>query len=38
MGLKNMSDFRESCFINKDHAQCDLLFKSLQISKLDFSG
>ena len=24
---KNMSDFRELCFINRDHAQCDLLFK-----------
>ena len=35
--LENMSDFRELCFRNKDHAQCDLLFKSSQISKLNFS-
>ena len=33
-----MSDFREICFINKDHAQCDLLFKSSQISKLIFQA
>ena len=38
LGLKNMSDFRELCFINKDHAQCHLFFKSSQISKLDFLG
>ena len=31
-----MSDFRELCFINKNHAQCDLLFKCSQISKLFF--
>ena len=34
MGLKNMPDFMELCFINKDHAQYDLLFKSSQISKV----
>ena len=33
-----MSDFKELRFINKDHAQCDLLLKSSQISKLNFSG
>ena len=33
MGLKNISDFRE---FYKDHAQCDLLFKSSQISKRPF--
>ena len=38
MGLKNMSNFRELGFINNDHAQCDLLFKSSQVSKLIFSG
>ena len=29
-GLKNVSNFRE---FHKDHAQCDLLFKSSQKSK-----
>ena len=36
MGLKNIPDFKELCFINKDHAQCDFLSKSSQISKLIF--
>ena len=35
---KKMSAFRELCFINKDHARCDLLLKSSQRSKLNFSG
>ena len=35
---KNMSAFRELYFINKDHAQCDLLLKSSQRSKLNFPG
>ena len=38
MELKNMPDFRKLCFIYKDYARCDLLFKSSQISKLIFSG
>ena len=37
-GVKNISDFSELCFINKDHALCDLLFKSSQISKLIFQA
>ena len=28
--------FRELCFINKDHAQLDLFFKSSKIAKLNF--
>ena len=36
MGLKNMCGFSELFY--KDHAQCDLLFKSSQIPKLNFSG
>ena len=32
-----MSDLRELCFTDKDHTQCDLLFKGSQISKLNFS-
>ena len=32
-----MSDLRELWFTDKDNAQCDLLFKSSQISKLNFS-
>ena len=36
MGLKNMPDFRVMFY--KDHAQCDLLFKSSNISKLNFLG
>ena len=35
-GIKKRSNFRESCFVNKHHAQCDLLLKSSQISKLTF--
>ena len=34
MGLKYVSDFRELCFINKDHETRDLLFKSSLIYKL----
>ena len=26
-GIKNMSDSRELCFINKDHAQCGCCLK-----------
>ena len=37
-GIKKKVNFRELCFINKDHAQCGLMFKSSQISKLNFSG
>ena len=37
-GIRKKVNFRELCFINKDHAQCDLMFKSSQISKLNFSG
>ena len=37
-GIKHMSNFRELYFINKDQAQCDLLSKSSQISRLKFSG
>ena len=37
-GIKKMSDYRKLCFIDKDHAQFDFLFKSSQISKLNFSG
>ena len=36
MGLKNMSDFRE--LVLQRPWQCDLLFKSSQISKLNFTG
>ena len=36
MKLKYMSDFR--ALGSQDHVQCSLLFKSSQISKLDFSG
>ena len=28
MELKNMPDFRKLCFIYKDYARCDLLFKT----------
>ena len=34
MKLKYMSDFR--ALGSQDHVQCSLLFKSSQISKLDF--
>ena len=37
-GTKNMFDNRELCFANKDNAQCDLLFKSSQISKPNILG
>ena len=33
-----MSAFKKLCFINKDHAQSDLLFKSSEIPKLIFPG
>ena len=36
-GTKNMFDIRELCFTIKDHAQCNLLFKSPQMPKLNFS-
>ena len=36
IGLRKMSDFKIMFY--KDHAQCDSLFKTSQISKLNFSG